>query len=164
MDLMEEHIPDMAAPAAASGVEAPDSGGSEAKGPSMSYSKELQESQRGNLKKALKDKQNVDVKFIVGPTQEEFAVSRFLFASISPIFSAMLYGSMYERTENIEIPLTDVDVAGFRSVVSYAYCNDPEITPNTLIPTRYICEKYRSTLFIFFPQKHKKRKHMRKQH
>merc|ERR1712154_519199 len=71
---------------------------------------------------------------------------RLLLASISPVFEAMLFGKMKESEHNSEIEILDIEPNAFRNVLKFAYCNDPELTPDNIISIRQICDKYQVSL------------------
>eukprot|EP01084_Bolivina_argentea_P130125 229740_1 len=110
----------------------------------MAYDQTVQANQRTNLLNVLNQSQFADVTFIVGNNEQKtsFKVNRLFLASISPVFKAMLYGAMKESQQNAEIEINDIKSNAFKSVLKYAYCNDPELTPDNIVDVRVISDKY----------------------
>eukprot|EP01083_Nonionella_stella_P107148 310006_1 len=99
----------------------------------MEYSQTLQADQRSTLYHVLTNKQFCDVTFIVGPDEIRLCAIRALMASISPVFEAMLFGSMVESHQNSEITIPDVDASAFQTVIKFGYCNNPEINADNVV-------------------------------
>eukprot|EP01084_Bolivina_argentea_P130690 230712_1 len=108
----------------------------------MEYSVSMQAEQRQNLINILHDKDFADVKFIIGQDKTEFNVNRLFLASISPVFKAMLYGHMRESNINSDVIISDIEASSFKSVINYAYGNNPSITATNVLSVRYIRDKY----------------------
>ncbi|ETO33013.1 hypothetical protein RFI_04094, partial [Reticulomyxa filosa] len=108
----------------------------------MDYTMDIQSEQRKNLQRLINEPKFSDVVFITGSEETKVNVNRALIAVISPVFFALLYGSMQESEKNAVIPLPDVDTKAFKCVVSYAYCNDPRISFENVVKVRMICDKY----------------------
>eukprot|EP01083_Nonionella_stella_P076292 207839_1 len=97
---------------------------------------------RKTLLIALKECKFSDVTFIVGESKEEIKANRFLLASHSPVFEAMLYGNMVEASPDAEIEIKDTKPAIFHSMLKYMYCNDPVITAHNFLQLRAVADKY----------------------
>ena len=71
-------------------------------------------------------------------------VHRALIAAISPILKVMLYDSKWSESRQKEIILQDKleTFDAFKSIVNYAYCNNPQISLQNVFGVRYLCEKY----------------------
>ena len=69
----------------------------------------------------LQNKSFTDVTFIVGPPShsKKYVGHRVLLAMTSPVFEAMFYGDMADKSKVIRIP--DLAPIGFENLLRYAY-------------------------------------------
>eukprot|EP01083_Nonionella_stella_P259232 885345_1 len=96
--------------------------------------------------KALLDVLNknkfTDVTFLIGPNQVEFKANRVFLACQSPVFEAMLYGSMQESQPDSEIQIHDIEPDAFQVVLNYCYMQNPSLTSHNIIALAQIADKY----------------------
>eukprot|EP01083_Nonionella_stella_P106817 308608_1 len=96
--------------------------------------------------KALLDVLNknkfTDVTFLIGPNQVEFKANRVFLACQSPVFEAMLYGSMQESQPDSEIQIHDIEPDAFQVVLNYCYMQKPSLTSRNIIALAQIADKY----------------------
>ena len=112
---------------------------------SSRFLRDVKDSQCSNIADTLNhdnDEKLSDVTFIVGPSQKELKANRFLLASISDVFKAMLFGRMEEGKPNAEVSIDDIDANAFQSVFRYAYCTNPKIDIENVVSVKHICRKY----------------------
>lgn len=69
----------------------------------------------------LQNKSFTDVTFIVGPAShsKKYVGHRVLLAMTSPVFEAMFYGDMADKSKVVRIP--DLAPIGFENLLRYAY-------------------------------------------
>ena len=108
----------------------------------MASSVDVRALQCQNIANALGQKAFADVTFVVGPSQTEFPANRLLFGVISDVFKAMLFGSMEESKSDSVITIDDIDAKGFKVVMDFAHCKNPQITVDNIISLKNICRKY----------------------
>mmetsp|Transcript_38115 Transcript_38115/g.73094 ORF Transcript_38115/g.73094 Transcript_38115/m.73094 type:complete len:512 (-) Transcript_38115:234-1769(-) len=102
------------------------------------------------LRHVLDDEKYTDVAFCVGSpdagaTIRVFRAVRCILAATSPVFAAMLYGSMREGVEGEGEPVRveDVSVDAFKCVLQYLYGSEPtELSIYTVTGVLYAAEKY----------------------
>ena len=103
--------------------------------------------QRQSIANTMDKEALCDVTFIAGPDQIEFRANRFLFAAISDVFQAMLYGSMAESRPDSTVLIPDIDADAFGVVRDFAYCKIPKINIKNVVAISQIAQKYQiSTL------------------
>ena len=112
----------------------------------MSYDQTFQKKQRDELANAMKDPQFCDVTFVIGPQSIKFETNRTFLAICSPVFKAMLFGSMSESKPKSEIIIKDIDAKAFNCVLKHSYRNDPELSPSNVAAVRRIADKYSISL------------------
>eukprot|EP01083_Nonionella_stella_P026648 73411_1 len=102
----------------------------------MAYDQTVQSKQCANLLNVLNRSEFTDVTFLVGNNEQKtsFKANRLFLASISPVFKAMMYGQMQESKPDAEIEINDIEPNAFESVLKFSYCNNPELTPDNIIP------------------------------
>eukprot|EP01084_Bolivina_argentea_P315147 545938_1 len=108
----------------------------------MKYDATSQLSRLSAFQSALSGNKFTDVTFVVGPQKVIFRVVRVLIASISPVFTAMLFGTMKESAPNAEVIIEDIDANAFKSILYYAYMQNPRITDLNVVSVHQICDKY----------------------
>ena len=79
-------------------------------------------------------KEFTDVVFIVDG--ERVPAHKLILASQSEYFRAMLYGEMKEASQE-DIPLPDIPLASFKTVLQYAYTGTLEIEESTR--SEFVC-------------------------
>ena len=103
--------------------------------------------QRQSIANTMDKEALCDVTFIVGADQIEFRANRFVFAAISDVFQAMLYGSMAESRPDSTVLIPDIDADAFGVVRDFAYCKIPKINIKNVVAIAQIAQKYQiSTL------------------
>jgi len=82
-----------------------------------------------------------DIWFIVGPQefQRRIPAHKYILATGSTVFYAMLYGGLAE-TEEIVVP--DVDPEAFLALLNYLYCDEINLEPDNVLATLYAAKKY----------------------
>ncbi|KFM66741.1 BTB/POZ domain-containing protein 3, partial [Stegodyphus mimosarum] len=84
-----------------------------------------------------------DVTFIVGPpsASKKYVGHRVLLAMTSPVFEAMFYGDMADKSKVIRI--TDLAPIGFENLLRYAYTDTLNLTTvEDAMLTAYAAKKY----------------------
>nr|XP_039248546.1 BTB/POZ domain-containing protein 3-like [Styela clava] len=83
-----------------------------------------------------------DVSFLVGPKGSALRIPahKYILATGSSVFFAMLYGDMAENKNEIEIP--DVEPVAFRILLKYLYCDKISLEADTVLATLYAAKKY----------------------
>eukprot|EP01083_Nonionella_stella_P033969 92941_1 len=104
--------------------------------------KEIWKQQSQTIGNLLDSHKFTDVTFVVGANQEEFEANRVFLSSISPVFEAMLYGSMKESKPNTVIPIVDIEPEAFKTVIDFAYCKPLNITMRNVVSVKTMCDKY----------------------
>ena len=84
----------------------------------------------------------MDATFVIGRDCTHFKVNRVGLAAISSVFEAMLYGQMKEGQRDSKVIIDDIDADGFRCILNYAYCGNPNITYENVLDVLYLCNKY----------------------
>ncbi|XP_062578644.1 BTB/POZ domain-containing protein 2-like [Saccostrea cucullata] len=87
----------------------------------------------------LKKEIHCDVTFRVGKEEKLIHAHKYVLASRSPVFDAMLYGDLAEAKE-IKIP--DIESSAFHVLLRFLYCGDVDVTEDTVIGALYAAEKY----------------------
>ena len=102
----------------------------------------LQLAHRDLFHKALVDGKCADVTFKIG--EEERSVNGALLAFISPVFEGMLFGGIKNTGPNPSVPIeiNQIHPEEFDCIVSFAYNNNPKITPRTIFPLILACQRY----------------------
>ncbi|CAG2106132.1 unnamed protein product [Medioppia subpectinata] len=91
----------------------------------------------------LQNKSFTDVTFIVGPPQhsKKYVGHRVLLAMTSPVFEAMFYGDMADKSKVIRIP--DIAPIGFENLLRYAYTDSLNLNSvEDAMLTAYAAKKY----------------------
>ncbi|XP_048735903.1 BTB/POZ domain-containing protein 6-like [Ostrea edulis] len=92
------------------------------------------------LKSVNRDKDvHCDVTFRVGKEGKLVHVHKYVLASRSPVFDAMLYGDLAE-SDDIIVP--DIEPSSFDALLRYLYCDDISFTPDTVTSVLYAADKY----------------------
>ncbi|KAL2098635.1 hypothetical protein ACEWY4_005115 [Coilia grayii] len=83
-----------------------------------------------------------DVHFVVGSPGDTIRIPahKYVLAVGSSVFCAMFYGDLAETKSEIHIP--DVEPAAFLILLRYLYCDEMELTPDTVLATLYAAKKY----------------------
>ena len=84
-----------------------------------------------------------DINFIVGPppSPRRVPAHRYVLATGSTVFCAMLYGGLSDRDKD-EVVVPDVDPDAFLAMLKYLYCDDIHLEPDTVLATLYAAKKY----------------------
>ena len=84
-----------------------------------------------------------DIFFLVGPppAPRRIPAHRYVLATGSTVFYAMLYGGLADR-EAEEVTVPDVDPDAFLAMLKYLYCDDIHLEPDTVLATLYSAKKY----------------------
>uniref|UniRef100_A0A8C6WJL9 BTB (POZ) domain containing 3b n=1 Tax=Neogobius melanostomus TaxID=47308 RepID=A0A8C6WJL9_9GOBI len=80
-----------------------------------------------------------DVHFMVGQSGRT-SDSRYVLAVGSSVFHAMFYGELAENKDEIRIP--DVEPAAFLAMLKYIYCDEIDLSADTVLATLYAAKKY----------------------
>ncbi|KAM7289833.1 BTB/POZ domain-containing protein 2 [Ixodes scapularis] len=91
----------------------------------------------------LQNKAFTDVTFIVGPpsASKKYVGHRVLLAMTSPVFEAMFYGDMADKSKVIRI--ADIAPIGFENLLRYAYTDNLKLqTVDDAMLTAYAAKKY----------------------
>ena len=86
-----------------------------------------------------------DITFIVGPgpAPRRVPAHRYVLATGSTVFYAMLYGGLaVSDTDTEEVVVPDVDPDAFLAMLKYLYCDDIQLEPDTVLATLYSAKKY----------------------
>merc|ERR1719187_773530 len=84
-----------------------------------------------------------DIYFLVGQgdTTRRFPAHKYVLATGSTVFYAMLYGGLADdKVEEISVP--DVDPDSFLALLKYLYCDDIYLEPDNVLATLYAAKKY----------------------
>ncbi|CAL8390107.1 unnamed protein product [Arctogadus glacialis] len=83
-----------------------------------------------------------DVHFLVGQPggTERLPGHRYVLAVGSSVFHAMFYGELAENKGEIRIP--DVEPAAFLAMLKYIYCDEIDLSADTVLATLYAAKKY----------------------
>ena len=84
-----------------------------------------------------------DVRFKVGKTDGNFDIlpaHKYVLATASPVFFAMLYGELAENSEMIEVK--DCDPESFVEFLRFVYCDDANLNSITVLGVLYLAKKY----------------------
>uniref|UniRef100_K1R766 BTB/POZ domain-containing protein 6 n=1 Tax=Magallana gigas TaxID=29159 RepID=K1R766_MAGGI len=87
-----------------------------------------------------------DVTFKVGTAGKEVKAHKYVLASRSSVFAAMLYGSLSEANDVIAVP--DIEAETFNILLKFLYFEDHGIDETTVITTLYAAEKYAVTELV----------------
>ncbi|XP_052694048.1 BTB/POZ domain-containing protein 6-like [Crassostrea angulata] len=87
-----------------------------------------------------------DVTFKVGTAGKEVKAHKYVLASRSSVFAAMLYGSLSEANDVIAVP--DIEAEIFNILLKFLYFEDHGIDDTTVITTLYAAEKYAVTELV----------------
>ncbi|XP_005099254.1 BTB/POZ domain-containing protein 6 [Aplysia californica] len=85
-----------------------------------------------------------DVYFTVGtgPGQKRIPAHKYILASGSSVFYAMLYGGLAQEVKVMEIAIPDVEPAAFLNLLRYLYCDEIWVEADTVLATLYTAKKY----------------------
>ncbi|XP_064621360.1 BTB/POZ domain-containing protein 6-B-like [Lineus longissimus] len=84
-----------------------------------------------------------DVFFIVGQLPDQprrIPAHKYVLATGSSVFYAMLYGGLADTSKDIEIP--DVEPTAFLNLLRYLYCDEFDPEAETILSTLYAAKKY----------------------
>ncbi|KAG7999994.1 BTB/POZ domain-containing protein 3 [Nibea albiflora] len=83
-----------------------------------------------------------DVHFVVGQPgrTQRLPGHRYVLAVGSSVFHAMFYGELAENKDEIHIP--DVEPAAFLAMLKYIYCDEIDLSADTVLATLYAAKKY----------------------
>lgn len=91
----------------------------------------------------------VDLKFLVGPSEEVIKGHRFMFAEVSPAFKSMLYGTFKEAENTFDIRLPSDDPNIFKKLRQLIYSIDGSMAMKYMnlnvdgsISLYRLCDKY----------------------
>ena len=86
-----------------------------------------------------------DITFIVGPgpAPRRVPAHRYVLATGSTVFYAMLYGGLaVSDTDTEEVVVPDVDPDAFLAMLKYLYCDDIQLEPDTVLATLYSAKNF----------------------
>ncbi|XP_020909606.1 BTB/POZ domain-containing protein 6-B-like [Exaiptasia diaphana] len=66
--------------------------------------------------------------------------NKFMLATASPVFAAMFYGHLAEKTSTIDLP--DCSKQSIYEMLRYVHCEEVRLTENNIIEVLYVAEKY----------------------
>ncbi|KAJ8250187.1 hypothetical protein COCON_G00221090 [Conger conger] len=83
-----------------------------------------------------------DVHFLVGSPggTQRLPGHKYVLAVGSSVFHAMFYGELAEDQDEIRIP--DVEPAAFLAMLKYIYCDEIDLSADTVLATLYAAKKY----------------------
>ena len=81
-----------------------------------------------------------DVSFTCGESSRIFHAHKYVLATSSAVFYAMIYGDLAE--EESTICLTDVEEESFEEFLRFLYTDDCKVTPENAIGVLYLAKKY----------------------
>ncbi|XP_064173754.1 BTB/POZ domain-containing protein 3 isoform X1 [Anguilla rostrata] len=83
-----------------------------------------------------------DVHFVVGSPggTQRLPGHKYVLAVGSSVFHAMFYGELAEDQDEIRIP--DVEPAAFLALLKYIYCDEIDLSADTVLATLYAAKKY----------------------
>ncbi|XP_065057174.1 BTB/POZ domain-containing protein 6-B-like [Rhopilema esculentum] len=84
-----------------------------------------------------------DVRFKVGKFDENFEIiyaHKYVLATASPVFFAMLYGELAENTDVIDVK--DCDPESFTEFLRFVYCDQANLNSNSVLGVLYLAKKY----------------------
>ena len=86
-----------------------------------------------------------DVNFVVplrkdGEVKEHIHAHKYVLAISSPVFYAMFYGNLAEKSSEIHLP--DADSSSFLAFLKYLYCDECKLTVESAIDVLYLAKKY----------------------
>lgn len=85
-----------------------------------------------------------DIHFLVGlpgECQRRIPAHRYVLATGSTVFYAMLYGGLADL-QGDDIPVPDVDPDAFLAMLKYLYCDEISLEPDNVLATLYTAKKY----------------------
>ncbi|XP_061173840.1 BTB/POZ domain-containing protein 6-like [Saccostrea echinata] len=88
----------------------------------------------------LHNKIGCDITFLLGKSKEEVHAHRYMLASRSSVFFAMLYGPFDKSDKAIEIPDIEKDI--FEQILRFMYCEEILITEDNVTHILYAARKY----------------------
>ena len=66
--------------------------------------------------------------------------NKFMLATASPVFAAMFYSHLAEKTSTIDLP--DCSKEGIYEMLRYVHCEEVRLTENNIVEVLYVAEKY----------------------
>lgn len=84
-----------------------------------------------------------DVTFKVGKDEENCEVihaHRYVLATASPVFFAMLFGDLAETKNTVDVK--DCDPESFTEFLRFVYCDHANLNPNSVLGVLYLAKKY----------------------
>ena len=90
-----------------------------------------------------------DVSFVVPVQLDEIsskkcwkAISahKFVLAISSPVFFAMFYGDLAEKSDSIRLP--DCEYESLLELFRFVYCDEARLTPDNVMQVLYLAKKY----------------------
>jgi len=101
-----------------------------------------------NLKKCFLEPAMHNTKFIVGVDRQEFKCNGTVLAVISSVFRDILFNQAQQRkahAENrcAEVELPNITPIGFSALVRFAFSQDPEISPETVVEVIHAASQFR---------------------
>jgi len=94
------------------------------------------------LRRFLDTEKFCDVLLVVGQCREKIPVARAFLASASDALEAMLTSTMLEGRPGAQIEIPDLEPAGMRAIIKYAYAGDTEVSFDALVPAFVAARKY----------------------
>ena len=73
-------------------------------------------------------------------SQVRVPAHKLVLAISSPVFEAMFYGELAEKTREIELP--DTERPYLLEFLRFLYCDEPELTPDNVFGVLYLAQKY----------------------
>jgi len=116
--------------------------------PSMEPTKEVGKYFLQNLKACFLDPAMHNTKFIVGVERQEFKCNGTVLAVISSVFRDMLFNQTKQRQAYAEnkipvVGLPNITPVGFSALVRFAFSQDPEISPETVVEVIHAAGQFR---------------------
>jgi len=101
-----------------------------------------------NLKKCFLEPAMHNTKFIVGVDRQEFKCNGTVLAVISSVFRDMLFNQTKQRKAHAdnrcaEVELRNITPIGFSALVRFAFSQDPEISPETVVEVLHAAAQFR---------------------
>ncbi|XP_052798072.1 BTB/POZ domain-containing protein 2-like [Mya arenaria] len=81
-----------------------------------------------------------DITFLVGITRTKIQAHKYVLMARSSVFFAMFAGLLADNKEKVEIP--DIEEETFNTFMKHMYCDEVNLTGDTVLPLLYCAKKY----------------------